>query len=257
MSGSPSQFVWYDVMTSDLAAAESFYKSVIGWTAADSGLPDRPYTLFSMGPDMVAGVMPIPEDARAMGAQPCWTGYIGVDDVDDYAGRVTAAGGAVRRAPEDIPGVGRFAVVADPQGAAFILFKATTMPPPAPESTLSPGHVGWHELHATDWEAAFGFYSGLFGWTKTEAMDMGPMGTYQMFGAGGPTIGGMMNRLPEVPAPFWLFYFVVDAIDAARDRVAAGGGKVLQEPHQVPGGLWTLQCVDPQGAIFALVAPQR
>ena len=132
MTGKAGHFVWYDVMTSDTKAAQSFYCSVIGWDAKDSGMTDRSYTLFSAGPVMVGGLMPIPDEARAMGARPAWTGYIAVDDVDAYAERVKAAGGAVHRAPDDIPGVGRFAVVADPHGAVFILFKgASDEGPPA------------------------------------------------------------------------------------------------------------------------------
>ena len=126
MNKDHGKFVWYDVMTSDTKAAESFYRSVIGWDANDSGMTDRSYTLLSVGPVMVGGLMPIPEDARAAGARPCWMGYIGVEDVDAYAARVKAAGGSVRRAPEDIPGVGRFAVVADPHGAGFMLFQAAS-----------------------------------------------------------------------------------------------------------------------------------
>ncbi len=126
MSKNHGKFVWYDLMTSDIKAAESFYRSVIGWNAKDSGKTDRSYTLFSAGPAIVGGLMPIPEEARAMGTRPCWTGYIGVDDVDAYAARVKAAGGAIHRAPEDIPGVGRFAVAADPHGAGLTFSASRT-----------------------------------------------------------------------------------------------------------------------------------
>src|ERR1700704_5782291 len=126
MSTTQGKFVWYDLMTSDSKAAESFYRSVIGWDAKDSGMTDRSYTLFSAGPMMVGGMMPISEEARAMGARPAWNGYVLVDDVDVYAERVKAAGGAIHRAPEDIPGVGRFSVAADPHGAAFNLFETAS-----------------------------------------------------------------------------------------------------------------------------------
>src|SRR6266705_3829054 len=122
MSNSHGKFVWYDVMTTDTDAAQSFYHKVIGWHATDSGMPDRSYTLLSMGSTMVGGLMPIPEDARKAGVRPAWMGYIGVDDVDAFAGRVKKAGGAIHREPADIPGVGRFAVAADPHGAGFLLF---------------------------------------------------------------------------------------------------------------------------------------
>jgi len=149
MSKSHGKFVWYDVMTTDTKAAESFYRSVIGWDTSDSGMTDRSYTLLCVGSTMVGGLMPIPEDARRAGVRPAWMGYIAVDDVDVYAKRVKSAGGAIHRAPEDIPGVGRFAVVGDPHGAGFMLFKGTSDEAPVPAPAGTPGHIGWRELHAT------------------------------------------------------------------------------------------------------------
>src|SRR5579859_6781995 len=147
MSDYHGKFVWYELMTSDAKAAEAFYRGVIGWDIKDAGMPDRSYAILSAGPIMVGGLMPIPEEARAMGVPPTWMGYIAVDDVDGYAARVKAAGGAVLRAPDDIPGVGRFAVAADPHGAAFYLFKG--MGEEAPQhDPAAPGHIGWRELHA-------------------------------------------------------------------------------------------------------------
>jgi predicted enzyme related to lactoylglutathione lyase len=252
------KFVWYDVMTTDCKAAESFYRHVVGWTAKDSGMPNGGYTLFSAGDTMVGGLMPIPPEACAHGARPSWTGYIGVDDVDAYAARVTAAGGAIRRAPQDIPGIGRFAVVADPHGATFILFRGTSDQAPPPVAPGMPGHIGWRELHAGNGAAAFAFYSGLFGWTKAEAVDMGAMGVYQTFATnGGPAVGGMMTKMPQTPAPFWLYYFNVDAVDAAMGRVTDGGGKIIHGPMQVPGGRFIAHCLDPQGAIFAIIGSKR
>jgi predicted enzyme related to lactoylglutathione lyase len=178
-------FVWYDVMTTDTKAAGAFYSKVVGWDIKDSGMPDRSYAILSAGAAMVGGLMPIPEDARAMGAQPAWMGYIGVDDVDEYARRVKAAGGAIHRDGTDIPGIGRFAVAADPHGVGFLLFKGNTDQAPTPAPPGTPGHIGWRELHAGDGVSAFAFYSGLFGWTKDQAMDMGTMGVYQTFKTAG------------------------------------------------------------------------
>jgi predicted enzyme related to lactoylglutathione lyase len=255
MSVKPGQFVWYEVMTNDVPAAKSFYHGVIGWDAKDAGMPGQSYTLFSTGSAMVGGLMPIPEEARAMGAGPCWTGYIAVDNVDATAERLKQAGGAVHRPPSDIPGVGRFAVVADPHGAVFILFKGQGEAPAAP-APGTPGHAGWHELHAGDGERDFGFYASLFGWTRLDAMDMGPMGKYQIFSTGDGPAGGIMTKTKETPAPFWLYYFNVGSIDAAAARVKKGGGKVINAPEQVPGGSWIIHCLDPQGAMFALVGPK-
>jgi len=252
MSSSHGSFAWYDLMTSDTGAAQAFYGPVVGWNAHDASQPGAPYTLMLAGETQVAGVMPMHEAAG--GAKPVWRGYVEVDDVDASADRVATLGGSVHRPPADIPHVGRFAVVADPQGAIFLLFKgsaAMTLPPAVPDK---PGYVAWRELMAGDGEAAFTFYAALFGWTKAEAIDMGPMGTYQLYACRGDTIGGMMTKPPGVPAPFWTYYFQVDGIEAAIGRLKSGGGTVTNGPHQVPGGQWIVQGLDPQGGMFALVS---
>jgi predicted enzyme related to lactoylglutathione lyase len=180
-----------------------------------------------------------------------------VDDVDAVARRIEQLGGAIHKAPQDIPGVGRFAVAADPQGAAFMLLKGfSDQPLPTPPAG-TPGHTGWHELHTTDPGAALAFYTELFGWKKTDAVDMGPIGLYQLFATADVTAGGVMKKTPETPAPVWLYYFNVEAIDGALQRVREEAGQVLFGPQQVPGGSWIAQCLDPQGALFALVAPAR
>ena len=254
MGASHGTFVWYELVTPDPGAAAAFYRDVIGWRGADAGMAD-PYTILHAADVPVGGIVALPEHLAAAGLRPHWAGYIAVDDVDDYAGRVTAAGGVIHHGPADIPGVGRFAVALDPQGAKFVLFTATGgMPPPLAPDT--PGHAGWRELQALDWSAVFEFYAGLFGWTRAEAIDMGSMGTYQLFAQDRVAIGGMMSR-HDAAKPSWLYYFNVDGADAAAGRVRPGGGEVLNGPHQVPGGNWIIHCRDPQGAMFALVSPAR
>ncbi len=256
MSSLSGTFVWYELMTTDLVAAERFYTQVVGWSAADSGMPGMKYTLFSAGGHTIAGLMALPPEACEM--PPCWTGYVGTDDVDAKAAEIAATGGSVMRPAEDIPGVGRFAVVADPHGATFCLFKGLMEPGEAPQPSMEvPGAVGWNELCAGALDPAWGFYSSVFGWTKEQAIDMGPAGIYQLFAAHGRPIGGMMTKPPEMPLPAWQFYFNVDAIDAAVARIGAAGGKVVNGPMEVPGGSWIVNGVDPQGAMFALVAPKR
>jgi predicted enzyme related to lactoylglutathione lyase len=253
MAGS-GKFVWYELMTTDTKAAESFYRNVVGWSAKDAGMPGQSYTLLGPGEIHVAGLMPIPQEACDAGARPGWIGYVGVDDVDAYTARVKDKGGAIHREPADIPGVGRFAIVADPQGVIFALFKGAGTPPPA-IAPGTPGHAGWHELHALDGAKAFEFYSDMFGWTKDQAMEMGPVGVYQLFAIGGVPVGGMMTKMANMPSPFWVYYFNVPEIRAAEGRVKAAGGQIINGPHEVPGGSWIVQCLDPQGAMFALVAP--
>jgi predicted enzyme related to lactoylglutathione lyase len=254
MADYKGKFVWYELMTSDIAAATRFYSDVVGWSAKDAGMSGMSYSLFSAGDIQVAGVMAIPDAARQGGMRPAWFGYIAVDDVDKSAEALKKAGGTVHREPADIPGVGRFAFVADPQGAMFYLFRGMSEAPPSPPmGTVGLG--GWHELYAADLEPAFAFYAKLFGWTKGEAMDMGAMGVYQLFNKGSEMIGGMMKKLDSMPMPMWNYYFTVPEIDAAAARVKAGGGAVVNGPMDVPGGSRIIQCMDPQGAMFALVTP--
>ena len=254
------RFCWYEWMGDNVSAAADFYADVVGWKAKVSDMAGgRPYTILSAGSYGVAGMMTIPPEAKAMGAPPCWTGYVWVDNVDKAAAQLTAAGGAVKRPGTDIPGVGRFAVVTDPHGAFFMLFRDAGGNPPPPPAPETPGLIGWRELHAGDGAAAFAFYSKLFGWTKRHGMEMGAAGVYQLFGVAGDDrdYGGMMTRMPQMPAPIWLYYFNVPAIDAASDRVKAKGGKIINGPTEVPGGQWIVQALDREGAMFGLLAPKR
>ena len=256
-STSANPFVWYELVTTDPKAAEAFYRSVIGWAAVDAGQPGMDYTLLQAGDANIAGLMALPPEACAMGAPPAWVGYVSVGDVDAAAAQLLQAGGKVYRPADDIPGVGRFAVVADPHGASFCLFTGNAGEQPPQPSPGTRGTIGWHELHASDLPSAWAFYSSQFGWAQDEAINMGPMGTYQLFSTGAQPNGGMMTKQADMPQAAWLYYINVDAIDAAVARVAASGGKLLHGPMQVPGGNWIAQCQDPQGAMFAMVAMQR
>ena len=251
-------FVWYELMTSDAPAAVKFYEAVVGWKAKDAGMPgDAPYTLLCAGDSQAAGIMGTPPHLAAMGAPSAWSGYIAVADVDAMEARVLQAGGKVLAPAQDIPGIGRFAVVADPQGASFMLFTpqpgdTPTGPPPG-----TPGTTGWRELMSADWKAGYEFYSSLFGWTRGEGLDMGEMGTYQLFEIDGVPSGGMMDKTADMPASYWRFYFQVATIDAAAQRIVDHGGTITMPAHQVPGGDWIVQARDPQGAVFSIVSLVR
>jgi predicted enzyme related to lactoylglutathione lyase len=259
--GSP--FIWYELMTDDSDAAIAFYEAVVGWSAEDMRIPemgDYRYTILSAGGRGVGGLAAIPEECASF-MQPGWFGYVHVADTDAAAASIEAAGGRVLMAPADIPTVGRFAMVADPTGAAFFLLSPLPRedaPPPLPRMSL--GNCGWHELHAGDGEAAWNFYAAQFGWAEVSRMDMGAMGIYRLWspdGGGGEAVGGKMTRMARTERPMWLFYFVVDSVDAAAERIAAAGGTVTNGPMAVPDGSWIVRGTDPQGATFALVSQQR
>ncbi len=250
---------WYELCTAKggLGAAEGFYGAVLGWTSQDSGMEGFDYHLALSDGDMVAGLMEMPDDAGAM--PPFWMIYFAVDDADKAAADVEAAGGKVHRAPADIPGTGRFAVVGDPQGAGFGILQPEPMEEGPPAGTAfdqqKAGHGNWNELMTSDPEAGWRFYSGLFGWTKTQAVDMGEMGTYQVFSHDGADIGGMMG-LGNAPMPCWLPYFGTNGVTAAMERIGTAGGKVMHGPMEVPGGAFIAVATDPQGAWFAVVGPK-
>jgi uncharacterized protein len=248
------RFTWYELMTTDVAAARVFYVKVLGWEAQDASTSDFAYTLFTAGKTSVSGVMDLPEEARKMGATPRWMGYVGVNDVDATASRIKQLGGAVYVPPTD-SNIGRISVVADPQTATLALVKGLKPGQKQPADLSKTGRVGWHELLATDWEQAFAFYGEILGWQKA-AVDagtgLGPTDTYQLFAAGGQTLGGMFTKRQTEPVPFWLFYFNIDDIDAGAERVKSGGGQVVEGPLELPDGSWFARCTDPQGAVFAV-----
>ena len=252
MINSHGRFVWYELMTADKETAKAFYAGVVGWGTRDVSMSGAAYSLFTAGDAPVTGMMNLPDNVSGAGVTPHWVGYVGVDDVDAAIVRIKELGGAVHVPPTNFPNVSRFSVVADPQMATLALIKGLQPAQVRSAEPDTPGRVGWHELLATDWKKAFAFYRKLFGWQKADA-HTGAMGTYQQFSAGGETIGGMFTKPPVLPFPFWLYYFNIAGIDAAARRVEAGGGQILFGPTEVPGGAWIVHCVDPQGAIFALL----
>jgi uncharacterized protein len=243
------RFAWYELITTDMPAAKAFYAKVLGWGTRDASTPDLAYTLFTAAGASVSGLMDLPEDARKLGATPRWMGYVSIDDVDATADRIKRFGGAVYVPPTN-SNIGRISVVADPQTATLGLVGRLTGQQ-RPAELDEPGHVGWHELLAADWEKAFAFYSELFGWQKADT-EIGRTDTYQLFSTGGETIGGMLTKRPIEPVPYWLYYFNVGDIDGAAARVKTGGGRIFEGPLALPGGCWVARCADPQGAFFAL-----
>jgi uncharacterized protein len=255
MESNTGRFVWYELMTTDPNKAMEFYTDVIGWKTQpfeEGSSPDKAYNMWVASQGPLGGVMLLPDEAKKMGAPPHWMSNVEVGNVDEAVTQVKAKGGKVYIEPQDVPKVGRFAIIADPQGAVISIFK----PAEKMEShdTNKHGEFRWSELVTTDHKAAFAFYSELFGWEKTGAFDMGPMGEYQTFGKGGKTYGGMMTKTKEMEQMpnAWLYYVHTDDLDAAVARVKEKGGKVLNGPMEVPTGERIAQCLDPQGAAFAL-----
>jgi len=243
--------VWYELMTTDPAAAEQFYKKIIDWKSAPFEASPTPYTVFKRSGDVqVAGLMKTPDGLKA---PPFWAMYVAVPALEDTVAQITKRGGSAMSEVITVPSVGRMQMMRDPQGAAFYIIQ----PEPReerPETAPEVGEASWHELMTTDAPAAMAFYSAIFGWQPSETMDMGPMGKYHMFNRPHGMIGGMMNKPPamaQVP-PHWAIYFRVPDINQAVERIKANGGTILNGPMEVPGGDQVLNARDPQGAPFSL-----
>lgn len=259
MANKHGDFIWYELLTSDAAAAQAFYGAVLEWTFADSGTPGIDYRIINAPEHSVGGLMAITPDMAAHGARPTWLGYVAVNDVDACVTSIEHGAGKTVMPAMDIPNVGRIAMVADPQGAPFYIMK------PASEDGESLafaydqpriGHCAWNELITSDQEAAWHFYGMRFGWVKDGAMDMGPMGQYE-FIRHGAVLGAIMKGTAEMGPPHWNQYFRVADIDVAKAAVEAGGGVVAFGPHEIPGGDYALNGVDPQGAHFGLVGARK
>ena len=244
------RILWYELLTTDMKAAEAFYSTVVGWKVTPFDRSAQPYDMWVRDDGVpIGGVMTIP---AGMNFPPHWGMYVGVPNLDEGIARVEQLGGSALSPIIEVPTVGRMRVMKDPQGAVFSIYQPDR-PPDRAEAEPRLGDGSWHELHTSDAEAALTFYTELFGWRPTESMDMGPMGKYHMFGRAFP-LGGIMKKVPEMAAvpEHWGLYFRVPDVNAAAERVKANGGQVLNGPMEVPGGDWIINCMDPQGAAFSL-----
>jgi uncharacterized protein len=246
------RIVWYELMTTDMKAAQQFYGAIVGWTVTPfDGAPD-PYAMFMRNGQMpTAGVMAIP---AGMNFPPHWGMYVAVDKLEDAVAQIEKLGGAALSPVIEVPNIGRMRTMLDPQKAAFSVYESATEH--LPDAPREVGDASWHELMTTDASAALKFYGQIFGWQESTVMDMGPMGKYHIFKGGSYDLGGMMNKPPEMAQvpPHWGIYFRVPDVDASAEQVARHGGKILNGPMEVPGGSRIVNCQDPQGAHFSLHA---
>jgi len=258
MANAHGSFIWYELLTKDPKAAKTFYDDVVGWNIdADAPPGGMDYRMINAHDGQAGGVMGLNADMIAGGAQATWLGYFGVDDVDASVASIVADGGQVHLPAFDIPNIGRLAMVTDPQGIPFYVMRGAS-----PESSTAYqregiGHVSWNELVTPDDKGAIAFYEKQFNLSTAGSLPMGEMGDYTFLAnteSKGGMIGAVMKAPPGAPTG-WGFYFRVPEIGNAKARVEAGGGTVRMGPHQVPGGEWTLHCLDPEGVSFGLVAP--
>jgi len=256
-------FIWYELVTPDVDESKAFYDSVVGWNVESASQFPNGYRMIGRYDGKYAGgFLPLTDEMRDHGARPIWLGYIHTDNVDAKVEAIKADGGQIHLAPFDIPNVGRVAMVTDPVGVPFYIMKPTPPAgqPDAKSDVFDPEkaqHVRWNELSTTDQDGAIAFFGKNFGWTQEGGMPMGEMGEYKFVQVDGGGIGAIMTKPPQSPTSAWIYYVGVDDIDRGAAAIRDGGGQLLYDPMEVPGGEFALAAIDPQGAVFGLVGPRK
>lgn len=246
----PGTPIWVDLSSPDVAAATRFYGQLFGWRSEDLGEQSGHYNFFYNGDKVVAAVGPQQNPQQP----PAWMTYVGTDDADGVARKVSEAGGQVLVAPFDVMDQGRMGIFMDTTGGAFAVWQPAKMQ--GAEQFNTPVSLSWNELHSRDVEAAKAFYPRVFGW-GVKANEMGPgMGQYIEWQVEGRSVAGGqgMQQEPEGIPTYWLTYFTVANTDETVKRTSELGGKVVAPAMDIPQGRIAI-LADPQGATFAVIQP--
>ena len=247
-------------MTSDLGAAKPFYHAVLGWSIAANADPlagEMDYRMVERtGGGFAGGAMALDPGMISAGMKPCWQIYFGVDDVDATVAKVESLGGAVHMPATTMEGVGRMAMLADPQGAVFYIMRGASDESSDVFSVTEPGHCRWNELSTSDGPGALAFYDKALGLKHNGGMPMGEAGEYAFIAVGETTIGAISPMMPPEWTPAWLPYFGASSVTAAKLAIEANGGTVMMGPQEVPGDDWIIIGTDPQGAVFGVDGPK-
>ena len=244
--GTPS---WVDLATTDVAGSETFYSGLFGWDAEQMPAGNGIYSMQRIRGIDAAGIYEQPEEQKAGGMPPSWTTYITVDDVDATTAKVAPAGGMVMMEPFDVMDVGRMSVVGDPTAAVVAFWQAKG----GGRAALAGEHgaISWNELTSSDAAKSRTFLEEVLGVTHVPNPGAGD---YTMMMVDGAPVAGVVQRtegMPELPAP-WLVYFAVDDCDAAFAKATSTGGSVIVPPMDIPPGRFSI-LKDPQGAAFAVI----
>jgi predicted enzyme related to lactoylglutathione lyase len=245
---STGKFVWHEILSTNTKASVKFYTELFGWTTAEMDMgPMGTYTLFKRGEDQVGGCM------QAQGGAPThWLAYAMVESVDGAAEKAKSLGATVLVPPMEVPNIGRWTVLRDPQGAVLAAFTApANSPAPKDENKRGPGEFCWDELMTQDTDAAVKFYSAIWGWTMKAPKADDPHGYWHVQREGNIDCGGMMKSPPDMPSA-WLSYIGVANVDTAFAKAQGLGAKPVVEPRDIPGTGRFAVLTDPTGGVFAI-----
>lgn len=235
----PGAFVWHEIRTPDMATAKAFYTALFGWTLTDAEMPGAEYYLIQNGTKQIGGLFKLEDDMPAHVGS-----FISVPDVDAAAATVVAAGGQVCLGPMDIPGIGRFAQILDPQGAFVALYRDLKGDP---DTADTQNHdFCWDQLQTPDLDGAAAFYHRVVGWTADRPAP--DMGIFRM----GELMEASFGPAPDGVPPNWLTLIAVADLAAQTAKAESLGATILAA--DVPAGPYGRYSVvqDPTGAVFGL-----
>ncbi len=245
---SPGRIVWHDLRTSDPAKSQAFYSALFGWKVTEHGMGGpEPYRMIQNGKEGIGGFETVEGPSH-------WIAYANVPDVDAAVEKAQASGGSSPQPGIDMPEVGRFAVIRDPQGASICAFRSVHDDTPEPEQAPV-GSFCWDELLTTDADTAKSFYTNVFGY-GTAPMDPENPDAYTMFTRPDGRMGVGMMPMPEgaEAPPHWLPYVTVDDVDAMAEKAQSLGATMHKAPDDIPGIGRFAVFADPLGAPFAIYA---
>lgn len=252
----PGSFSWFELATTDQAAAKSFYEGLLGWTSKDYPIgPEETYTIFYKDDRDAAAGYTMRADQRQQGVPPYWLVYVTVENVDEAAKKAKSLGATIVAEPFDVMENGRMAVLMDPSGAALALWQPNKHA--GVKITTDPGSFTWAELLTKDSKAVQAFYSKLFGWTASD-MPISDKDVYTVVSNGEKPVGGIYQIPEGQPQPSaWGIYFEVDDCDATVKAAEAKGAKLCMGPHEMQGVGRFATMQDPQGAFFSVIKSEK
>ncbi len=241
------KFVWRDLVTENPDAVKPFYAALFGWQFEEGRALGAPYTLVKSGGQYIAGISKT-RRAKPEQAVSQWLSFMSVADVDRAVEQTRTAGGSLVAGPQDLPNIGRGAVVLDPDGAPLGLLRSR-IGDPADTAEPAMNRFLWTEHLSRNPQASADFYASLAGF-EVRKMDFGGRSYWVL--VHGRERAALLRNPTGVDQPIWLASVRVADPAASAERAAQLGGRVLQAPRaDLRNGTLAL-IADPSGAVLAL-----
>jgi hypothetical protein len=251
------KLVWYELVSSDPAKSKAFHAELLGWTVEPQEMAGMKFELAKAGGKDVATIRPA-DDKKTKSH---WVPFVSVADVDAAVAAIEQNKGKVVKAAMDVPDIGRFAFVSDPNGAMFAVFKGARSDDPDTDQSKA-GEFVWAEnltKNKKAQDAALAFYPAAVGYTVS-SMDVGEgkkKSKYDMLSMADDNKpkhrAGVVPAKPASLGGHWLPWVSVDDVDGTVAKVKGLKGKVVTKPHDIPGVGRAAVVTDPTGAPLGLL----